>query len=129
MNVFNGRAVKLYCDDNGDREHAVAYSDEQEKVVVLLNNVINDSMSRTITIQKRSLLVRTSAGYKRGETTIFGNAYVSFNKMTDDRAGVYSGFAANEQMMWQDTGYNEGVSIKLNIAGRQLLRPSTNNYI
>jgi len=129
MNVFNGRAVKLYCDDNGDREHAVAYSDEQEKVVVLLNNVINDSMSRTITIQKRSLLVRTSAGYKRGETTIFGNAYVSFNKMTDDRAGVYSGFAANEQMMWQDTGYNEGVNIKLNIAGRQLLRPSTNNYI
>ena len=129
MNVFNGRAVKLYCDDNGDREHAVAYSDEQEKVVVLLKNVINDSMLRTITIQKRSLLVKTSAGYKRGETTIFGNAYVSFNKMTDDRSGVYSGFAANEQMMWQDTGYNEGVSIKLNIAGRQLLRPSTNNYI
>lgn len=129
MNVYNGRAVKLYCDDNGDREHAVAYSDEQEKVVVLLKNVINDSMLRTITIQKRSLLVKTSAGYKRGETTIFGNAYVSFNKMTDDSAGVYSGFAANEQMMWQDTGYNEGVSIKLNIAGRQLLRPSTNNYI
>lgn len=129
MNVYNGRAVKLYCDDNGDREHAVAYSDEQEKVVVLLKNVINDSMLRTITIQKRSLLVKTSAGYKRGETTIFGNAYVSFNKMTDDRSGVYSGFAANEQMMWQDTGYNEGVSIKLNIAGRQLLRPSTNNYI
>lgn len=129
MNVYNGRAVKLYCDDNGDREHAVAYSDEQEKVVVLLKNVINDSMLRTITIQKRSLLVKTSAGYKRGETTIFGNAYVSFNKMTDDSAGVYSGFAANEQMMWQDTGYNEGVSIKLNIAGRQLLRPTTNNYI
>ncbi len=128
MNIFNGKPVKLHCNDNGDYEHAVAYSNDQEKVVVLLPNV-TAGMDRTISIQKRSLLVNTEGDYERNESTIFSGASVTFTKLSDDRAGVRSGLAPNEFMMWQDQKYTENVSIPLNVAGRQMLRPSTNNYI
>ena len=128
MNTFNGRPVKLYCDDGGDYDNAVAYSEDSEKIVIMLKNV-TVGMERVLSIQKRSLLVETDEDYVRGETTIFGGAYVKFTRLSDDKNGEKSGFANGDLMMWQDQGYAENTPIYLNVAGRQLLRPSTNNYV
>lgn len=127
MNRFNGRPVKLYCDDGGDYDNAIAYSSDEEKIVIMLKNV-TVGMDRILSIQKRSLVVETDENYVRGETTIFGGAYVQFNKLSDDSQGIKSGLANGDLMMWQDQGYPEGEKIYLNVAGRQMIRPSTNNY-
>lgn len=136
MNTHNGRPVKLYCEDYGDRDTALAYimETDEEKVVIMLNNTTG--MERELSIQKRQLFVHKTGGYIRGSSTIFDKIKIRFGRMPVDpsnpNAGNYvenTGLVNNEAILWQDDRYAQGDEIELDVAGHQMFRPSTNNYI
>lgn len=136
MNTHNGRPVRLYCDDGGDKETALAYVMETatEKVVIMLKNTTG--MERELSIQKRQLFVHKSSGYIRGYSTIFDNVTLRFGRMPNDPSRPNdsgyvdnTGLVNNEVILWQDDRFAQGADIVLDVAGHQMLRPSTNNYI
>ncbi|MDE6968109.1 MAG: hypothetical protein K2P12_05555, partial [Clostridia bacterium] len=120
MNTFDGHPVKMICNEEA------AYINLNQRVVVLLDRLTG--LDKHLTIKKRELAVTTNS-YTRGSSNIFSGSTVKFGPMPDDAGMVYSGLVEGEKMMWQDDGYDNNVTIELNAAGRQMLRPSTNNYI
>lgn len=151
MSLNGGLPVKLICGNSNatEEEKAMtpAYLNDKTFEVLYLNNL--EGMEKTLSIKRRYVLVETSENYKRGETTIFDKAWVKFNAFDDsgeadrtrvmqeflDKTGVdnasfaHTGLTEGERMMWQNEGFANGVKADLNIAGPQLFRPETNNYI
>ena len=49
--------------------------------------------------------------------------------LQDNLTGANTGLVSNEVILWQETRIAQGEEIELDVAGHQMLRPSTNNYI
>lgn len=136
MNTHNGRPVKLSCNDGGDPDTALSYimETDQEKVVISLSKTTG--MDRLLSIQKRQMFVHKSGNYVRGTSNIFDGVKLRFGRMPKDpsqpNSGEYvanTGLVSNEVILWQETRIAQGQEIELDVAGHQMLRPSTNNYI
>lgn len=121
--AYNGRPVTLYT-----RDSKLAYKDETKRIMVMLDKLDEGDLDKTLTIDKRYLGVTTTA--IRGKTSIFDKATVTFEPIEDMEN---TGLAGNDRIKWQDTSLEPNADgrtiVDLNVAGRQMLRPSTNNYI
>lgn len=133
MSSHNGRPVKLY------NTSKVAFAHSGLKQVVYVDNIDENSYDKDtqlfkkfLSIQKRRLWVHESGNYERGVTNIFGGVSVMFTKYADINNPVEeegSGLIGSDSIKWQNDHFYEGKSIDLNVAGPQMLRPSSNNYI
>lgn len=123
-----GSPVTLALDipEGKTEETTVAYANTSKKLLITREQV--KCMDRTLSITKRDLIV-TTENYVEGESTIFSGAKVTFSGK-DGNSGLVDG----ESILWQETSFapktgENSVTIDLNIAGYQMLRPSTNNYV